>query len=277
MAGFPILILANENKSSMSIELLWAAALGFLASLVASARSFRQPCPQRRGPLHALGFSTGWFLLTVWLTLRGKAESSCPMNSLFDMLVFLAWSLGLIFLLVGPTFRLSLMGAFTAPLALVLLLAALLLPIPREPVRRVVPNPWIEVHGGLSLIAYGCLGLAAVAGVMYLLQERQLKSGRFQALTQNLPPISELASVNHLLLAWGLCLLTLAFAAGFLSGLAVHGVKFWASALVWLACAGALAVQKLWPQPAGRLALASLVIFAAAWMSLPVVQFFSAG
>lgn len=256
--------------------ILWAAALGFLGSFLASARSFFWHSKNSRGPLHALGFSVGWFLLTAWLVMRGRAEGSCPMNSLFDVLVFLAWTLGLIFLLVGPTYRLSLMGAFTAPLALALLLAALLLPISREPVPRAVPNPWIELHGGLSLIAYGCLGLAGVAGGMYLLQERQLKAGKFPAIAQNLPPISELAAANQRLMAWGLALLTLAFAAGFLSGLAVHSLKFWASALIWLAYAIALAIQKFWPQPPGRLALFSLIVLAAVLGTLPAMHSVSA-
>lgn len=258
----------------MDIALLWLAVIFFLSSMGSSLVSLRSS-RRATAPLHAVGLAAGWLLLTAWLILRGQAEGSCPMNSLFDVLIFLAWSVGLIFLLVGPAYRLSLMGAFTAPLALVLLLAALLLPISRDPVARAVPNPLIELHGGLSLIAYGCFGLAGVAGGMYLIQERQLKSGRFPAMAQHLPPISDLATVNRLLVAWGLGLLTAAFAAGLVSGLHVHGIKFWASAGIWLAYVLMWVSQRLWPASARRFAALSVGIFAAALALLPAIQHFS--
>jgi ABC-type uncharacterized transport system permease subunit len=37
------------------------------------------------------------------------------------------------------------------------------------------PLPWLELHASISLIAYGAFALACIAGVMYLVQERQIK------------------------------------------------------------------------------------------------------
>src|SRR5947207_6798288 len=53
----------------------------------------------------------------------------CSSDLLFEVFVFLAWSVALIYMLVGPAYRLSLMGAFTAPLVLILQGLALLAPI----------------------------------------------------------------------------------------------------------------------------------------------------
>jgi len=52
-----------------------------------------------------------WFRLqTAFLSVRGHALGSCPITNLFEVLVFLAWSIALIYLLIGTTYRLSLMA-----------------------------------------------------------------------------------------------------------------------------------------------------------------------
>jgi ABC-type uncharacterized transport system permease subunit len=79
---------------------------------------------------------------------------ACPIGTLPEILIFLGWSIALIYLVIGPTYRLSLMGAFTAPLVLFLQIVAIVLPA--EPSRPPhAPNPWVEAHAALSLVAYG--------------------------------------------------------------------------------------------------------------------------
>ncbi|GAB4166492.1 MAG: c-type cytochrome biogenesis protein CcsB [Terrimicrobiaceae bacterium] len=217
----------------------------------------------------------GFTLISVALYQRGRLEGSCPLNSLYDVLLFQSWSLVLIFLLVGTTYRLSLMGAFTAPLALAILVAALVLPIPRDLVPREILNPWIETHAALSMIAYGAFGLACISGTMYLVQERQLKSHRFSQLLFQLPPIHALALSTTRLLLLGFLLLTVAFAAGFVSGLPVNGVKFAGSAMIWLVYGLILLTNRFWPWPSRRVALATIATFIAVLVTLPAIQYLS--
>lgn len=217
----------------------------------------------------------GFLLLSAALYGRGRLEGSCPLNSLYDILLFQSWSLVLIFLIVGPTYRLSLMGAFTAPLALAFVLSAIVLPISRELVPRKILNPWIETHAALSMIAYGAFGLACISGTMYLVQERQLKSHRFSQLLFQLPPIQALAKSTTRLLLLGFVLLTVAFAAGFLSGLPVNGVKFAGSAAIWILYGVILLTNRLWPWPPRRVAFATIVTFVAVLVTLPAIQYLS--
>ena len=88
----------------------------------------------------------------------------------------MTWSMVLIYLVIGSSYRLSLMGAFTAPVASALLIFAVALP-PSEPVaRKIKVNPWLEAHTSFSMVACGAFALACIAGVMFLVQERQLKT-----------------------------------------------------------------------------------------------------
>ena len=134
----------------------------------------------RRRSYRAVGFNfsaiaLGFVFQTAFLSMRGHALGRCPLTNLFEVFIFLAWSVSLIYLLVGPAYRLSLMGAFTAPLVF----GCKRLPSSRRsmpPPCASLASPWLELHASISLIAYGAFALACVAGLMYLVQERQLKT-----------------------------------------------------------------------------------------------------
>jgi len=215
----------------------------------------------------ALGAAAqGWYL-----SMRGASEHSCPIANLPETLIFLSWSIALIYLVIGPAYRLSLMGAFTAPLVLLLQIAAVLLP--DESTRNFFrPNPWVETHAALSIVAYGAFGLACVAGLMFLVQEGQLKSRRPAPIFHHLPPISILAEAILRLIWIGFLLLTLSFAAGFLAHLAVAGGKFWFSFLIWVLYASILIGASRGFLSGRRFAMAVTSAFLLALILLPVIQ-----
>ena len=71
-------------------------------------------------------------------------------------------------------------------------------------------NPWHETHSATSVLAYGALALAAVAGVMFLVLDRQLKEHHLKSgLFRNLPPVRELLVSLERLLWLGGGLLTI--------------------------------------------------------------------
>jgi ABC-type uncharacterized transport system permease subunit len=229
----------------------------------------------RPGRFNLLAMAAGFVFQTAFLYQRGQIVQTCPITNFFEVLVFLGWSIVLLYLLVGPAYRLSLMGAFTSPLVLVLLLFALLSPLD-QPAPRTAHNPWIEFHAALSIIAYGAFGLACIAGVMYLVQERQLKSRRVSELLLNLPPITDLGAVNRRLILTGLLLLSISFAAGIAAGLPITGIKTTVSFVVW-ALYGALFVSdRLHLLPTSRIAGGSVAIFVLALVTLPTVSHLSA-
>ena len=218
----------------------------------------------------ALGAAAqGWYL-----SMRGAAEHACPLGTLSETLIFLSWSIALIYLVIGPAYRISLMGAFTAPLVLLLQLIALLLP---ETAHRGFfrPNPWVETHAALSLVSFGAFGLACVAGLMFLLQESQIKSRRPAAIFHHLPPISVLSHAALRLIWVGFLLLTLSFAAGLLAHLAVAGGKFWFSLVIWLLYAAILTAAARGTLTGRRFAAAVTATFLVALTFLPVIQHLS--
>jgi len=197
------------------------------------------------------------------------------MTSLFQVVLFMAWGIALMYLVVGSAFRLSLLGAFTAPVVFLILAFAQLAPLDRAGELRGERNPWIELHAALSLIAFGAFALAAVAGFMYLVQDRQLKNRRGGALLFNMPPIMDLSVANIRLLRLGTALLTAGFAAGFLIGIRVDPAKFWASAAIWLLYATMLVLRKIHSLPPRRTAVLSIAAFGVVLCALPFIQHLS--
>ncbi len=212
----------------------------------------------------------GWYL-----ALEGARLHACPISTLPEILIFLGWSIVLIYLVIGPSYRLSLMGAFTAPLVLLLQIIAILLPAEVSGPAR-IPNPWVEAHAALSLVAYGAFGLACIAGFMFLVQEAQLKSRHPARIFHYLPPISILSQAILRLLWTGFVLLSLGFATGWHAHLPVAGVKSWFSLLIWAQYALLLLGARTGLVTGRRKAIGAVLAFLVILLLLPVIQHLSA-
>ncbi len=228
----------------------------------------------RPGRFDVAAITLGVLCQSAFLMLRGQTEHACPIGTLSEILIFLSWAMGLFYLAIGPTYRISLMGAFTAPFILALQTIALLLPHSAGPVKNTV-NPWIETHAALSLIAFGAFGMGCVAGIMFLLQEKQLKSQHPSPIFHYLPPMRLLEKVTARLLFAGFLLLTMSFAAGLAAGPLNIGLKFWIALLLWSAYFITLLAHQAHHLTANRLATCAIFIFLFALLILPSLRYFA--
>lgn len=223
----------------MDRYLLIASIICFLAAIVRTLVELRAGI-FRPARFNFFAIAAGFILQTAFLSVRGHALGRCPLTNLFEVFVFLAWSVALIYLLVGPTYRLSLMGAFTAPLIFVIQAFALIAPIDTPHMRKLPPNPWLEFHASMSMIAYGAFALACIAGAMYLVQERQLKTHKLHSIFYHLPPLTTLDTATTRLLWCGFALYTLGLVSGFFVGHPLPRVQMICAFGVWILYAAIL-------------------------------------
>src|SRR6202011_690599 len=134
----------------MDRHILIVSTVCFLAAVARTAVVLRAKNFQP-GRFNFLAIGLGFIFQTAFLSIRGPALGRCPLTNLFEVFVFLAWSVALVYMLVGPAYRLSLMGAFTAPLVVLLQGFALLAPIDIRHPTPVPPNAWLEFHASMSL------------------------------------------------------------------------------------------------------------------------------
>jgi len=253
---------------------IFASSLCFLFGVVRTALLIRAGV-FRPGRSRFLAIASGFVLQTAFLFVRGKALGRCPLTNLFEVFIFMAWSVALIYMLVGPAYRLSLMGAFTAPLVLLIQAFALLAPIdgPRTPKMEV--NPWLEFHASMSIVAYGAFALACVAGLMYLLQERQLKTHQLHSVFHHLPPLTDLyAAINRL--RWlGFGLYTAGLISGFFTGEPLPRLKIACAIGVWIFYGAILQGRHLLRLTPKHVAVLCVVAFSAAVSVLWAITFVS--
>src|SRR5213078_789720 len=209
------------------------------------------------------------------LSIRGHALGRCPLTNLFEVFIFLAWSISLIYMLVGPAYRLSLMGAFTAPLVFILQTFALLALLDQTRPVKVAPRPWLEFHASVSLIAYGAFALACVAGVMYLVQERQLKTRQLHSMFYHFPPLTNLFSALIRLLWLGFALYTAGLLSGFFTGEPLPLVKMICAIAVWIFYGAILQGRHLHRLAPKRIATVCILAFTAAVSVLLAINFVS--
>ena len=153
---------------------------------------------------------TGFLLQTLGLNLRGMEVKGCPLGNSFEITQFICWSFVLLYFIIGPVFRLRLLGFFTAGLASGLSGIALLIPAwDRDyPPGIFGGNPWIELHAALAIFSYGVFALVALVSVMFLIQQHGLKKKQFKGIYAYLPSVQQLDTIAYRLLLTGVgCLI----------------------------------------------------------------------
>src|SRR5260221_7182278 len=169
-------------------EYLWLAEAFYAGSCLLTLYRLCKPTGSDSWHrVNLVAMCAGFVLHTMFLSQRGKADGRCPLTNSFETTAFIAWAAVLFYLMVGPAYRVSFLGAFTAQLVLAISLVALLglNDVPRiEPLAR---SPWVEFHAAMAILAYGAFALACVAGGMYLIQERQLKTHRLRPAFLQMP------------------------------------------------------------------------------------------
>lgn len=258
----------------MERQLLLGSTLCFLIAVAHTLATLRDGMFRPRR-FNLIAIVLGFALQSAFLYVRGHALGRCPITNLFEVFVFLAWSLALIYLVIGPPYRLSLMGAFTAPLVLLIQGFALLAPIDIQHPVRVAVNPWLEFHASMSMIAYGAFALACVAGVMYLVQERQLKTHQLHSIFYHLPPLTNLFSAMTRLLWLGFALYTAGLISGFFTGGPLPRLKMICAFAVWIFYGTILQGRHLHRLAPKRIAALCILAFTAAISVLWAINFVS--
>jgi ABC-type transport system involved in cytochrome c biogenesis permease subunit len=244
---------------------LWLAQMFYAASCVVTLRRLRAggSGPSLQTANYAV-MAAGFILHTAFLYLRGQALGRCPLTNLFETQAFVSWAAVLFFLLIGPSYRVSFLGAFTAPLVLVICLAALLSPVDFVHVQLLAHSAWIEFHAAIAVVACGAFALAFVTGAMYLFQERQLKTRRLSSSFLLLPSIEQLDVIHFRLLIMGFMMLTVGMIGGMISYRIVGHWTIpkiiWASS-VWVVYGALVAARGLWTLRGRKVAVASMASF----------------
>jgi cytochrome c-type biogenesis protein CcsB len=171
--------------------------------------------PNRRIGMVATGVTLAGFAAhSLSHVFRVYALKRPPLTSPYESLSFLAWAIVLIYLVIELRYHDRIMGAFALPLAVLAGSAAAALP---RRIAELVPKlqgVGLWSHVALALFGNAAFALTFCAGVMYLMQERQLKSRHPGRMYFRLPALELLDDVGFKSILFGFPLLTLALISG---------------------------------------------------------------
>jgi ABC-type uncharacterized transport system permease subunit len=151
-------------------------------------------------PLHAAHIVSASLLLHV-----------CPVEGIHFAMNVASMLAALAYVVARARFRIDVVGAFVAPLALTFLLASRFVGADGAPKLRSAILPF---HVAANLLGVALFTLAFAAAVAYLLQERHLKQKNLQGIYQRLPPLDALDRAEHRFLVAGFPLLTIGILTG---------------------------------------------------------------
>jgi ABC-type transport system involved in cytochrome c biogenesis permease subunit len=178
----------------------------------------------------------GFALHTLSLGLRWASAGHFPAVGLRDIATFLSWSVVLVFLLVFAATRVEALGLAAFPAAFALVLVACLAP-PSGRIDPILDSFFLPVHTTFAFFGYGALFVTCAMGILYLIQERELRARAPRLFYYLVPSLERCDTIGGRSAAFGLTFLTLAIVTGMLWSHAARGVFFTGNAKEWSALA----------------------------------------
>ncbi len=159
---------------------------------------------------------SSWVLQTGYILLRYIMAGYTPVTTLHEAVFFFAWSTTVASISFRWRYTVKNFGMFVSLLVFILLIVAAFTPREMIPLKPELQSFWLPVHAGLSLLSYGFFSLAFCGGIMYLIQEYELKSRRLGYFFSRLPSLDALDQLNSHCLVVGFVFLSLGMITGVL-------------------------------------------------------------
>jgi len=127
----------------------------------------------------------GFLLHSAALLLRWKSSydlgiGHVPLANFYESLIFFAWAVLLLYLIIEWRTRSRSLGAFVVPIAFFLLAFASISPGVSDRIQPLIPalqSNWLTVHVLTCFLGYASFAVAFAVGIMYLLKGRGRDGG----------------------------------------------------------------------------------------------------
>ena len=149
----------------------------------------------------------------AFLLLESPTGGDLPIADISQILSLSSFGIGIAFLLASYRFDVTILGAFVAPLSLMLFLAAGL-GSSYAPVSPRVESAMLSLHILANILGLVAFAIAFVAGVAYMVQEGLLRRRQLTGAFQRLPSLGVLDTIGLRSVITGFPLLTFGMVTG---------------------------------------------------------------
>jgi ABC-type transport system involved in cytochrome c biogenesis permease subunit len=199
------------------MEILWIVILiGYAICVAQSILTLTAKRPVMSS-VALISLAVAFGVHSSWLLLQGIRSGRWPLVGTQEMCAFLSWSLVLSYLIAFRWYRANALKAFVFPIVFVIATIAAISPnTPGQPdgLNNPLQRVLFPVHAGLILLAYSSFFIAFGAGLMYIIQERELRQKRLGTIFQRLPSLDTCDAISFRSMSIGFLMLTLGIAAG---------------------------------------------------------------
>ena len=162
----------------------------------------------------------------ISICIYTASESHLPIQNLVQSLSLAAFSIGSMFIFFQYKFDLKILGVFASILVSMIMLAVWVLPDAPVEKNTALTGFWFYSHIILVFAGEAALAMACGAGILYLLQEKGIKSKTPGFFFKRLPSLDFLDNVGYTCLTIGFTMLTIGLVTGFIYAKAIWG-RFW--------------------------------------------------
>ncbi len=216
----------NRILFGLTLFFYFLGAFHYLLYLINQRESIGKVCQ--------IATIAGFGFHTVTLIYQMVDLGHVPITSIRESLVFFSWAIVFIYLFLEYRYKIRVMGAFVIPLAFIAIVASLTFPIVVTPLPDYFSSAWLGVHTTLAFLGDAAFTIAFGVGIMYLIQERQLKRKSPGAFYRRLPSLEVLDELNYKCVAIGFPLLTMGIVTGSIWANSVWGYYWgWEPKEIW--------------------------------------------
>jgi cytochrome c-type biogenesis protein CcsB len=218
--------------------------------------------------LHRAGYYllfAGFVCHSLTICIGFVRSGHIPVNNLYETLLVAGWAVASTYLILHYKFKLKILGVYASPLLTLILTIASLLPKESLQVQSIFKSFWFLIHILAVFIGEAAFALACGVGILYLIQERAIKTKTPGFFFKRLPSLELLDTTGYACIISGFILLSLGLITGMIYAQSIWG-RFWSwdpkevwSGISWLLYA-ALLHQRITTGLRGRKAAIMAII-----------------
>lgn len=194
-------------------------------------------------------FSLAWIAHLGSVIGQGVATGEFPLSSVAEYLLFLGLAVMTLHLVLWFVWRMHVAGCVLPPIAAAAGFGALALFGTRAAVPVARPRGLFLFHTTVSTLGMATLVVALAMSLIYLFQDRALKSRRALKILQRLPTLDRCDHIGFQALVLGFVLLSVGIATGVMVNATMHG-RIWVPGIkqtlplvAWLVFAGVIGAR----------------------------------
>ena len=272
-----------------SSQLLGITTFTYLFATLLYVAIFVFKAEKKLGTIATLFTLAALIIETVALGLRWQESYAlgighAPLTNMYESVVFFAWTIVAMYLLIEWRFKTKMIGAFAMPFAAGAMMYASLSTNISKTINPLIPalqSNWLIAHVVTCFVGYAAFAVAAGLGIMYLLKSRA--GDKPDSMMSRLPELKIIDDITHKTMVFGFIWLSAGIITGAIWANSAWGT-YWSwdpketwSLITWFVYAITLHARYTRGWSGSRIAWLSLVGFASVIFTYYGVNFLLSG